>query len=403
MNNDTEDGESKPRPPQKFHQAPLALLQHGETYQDKLHAIIAVSTVNAGAQRLQSFDNRQLAIRFIENSVDTGRGYNPKKPGHVEWALGRGVVGSSFPSVEYNWDCYSSARTLLNLRSPLVRIPQDIADEAECGQFEERDFCVLCAVWALIGDRQYAIVRRDRVRAGALGYSSQKALFGPDGKLHEEGIRTIGTRTDHKQPLSENQVRHTLNKLHTRKFVSRIHPWKCCRTTYYSRGLSHDALADQIVNRIARKVSAGSQQDLGQQRFREKAAALLKRWVSGGESFDQKATGEAPHGNRVATAGPTGGPTASPTAGPTGSILAPCIDAPFISSLSDKCTDIPPDGGFSSEAFSKEKAVEFARMWGSGDRDVMDQAERWCATFDASKFDDWRAPLREFLHSNRKR
>ena len=159
--------------------------------------------------------------------------------------------------------------------------------DAHEGRIESRDYAVLLAVYAIIGDKQYAIIRRDRVRAGAMGYSSAKVLFDKDGKLTVAGKRVLAGRADGAKPLTLDQVRYTLDKLHERKFFSRIQPKRCGRSVYYSRGMDHAGLAEKLIGRLERKSGVATAKQFAELNLREKAA-LLKRGISGDSSVHNK-------------------------------------------------------------------------------------------------------------------
>jgi len=102
-------------------------------------------------------------------------------------------------------------------KSPQVRVGVDIVQDTSEGRFDFRDFAVLLAVYAIIGDKSYASVHRDRVRAGAMGYGSAKDLFDAYGKVTRTGEMLLSRRQDGTQPLTLDQCRYTLDKLHESK------------------------------------------------------------------------------------------------------------------------------------------------------------------------------------------
>jgi hypothetical protein len=292
---------------QPFHQFPLALFAYGPTKQDKITGMIAYATISAGKHMEERLGGKEHAIEHVKAKNGDWTGFQVGRGDHRAWALGKDIV-------TYSWhtspvpcaDLYEKVTYFLSNfgKSPLVRVGSDLMQEADKDQFEFRDFGVLCAVYAIIGDKQYAIAHRDRVRAGALGYSSGRALFDESGSLTREGKRLLELRQDKAEPLTLNQCRYTLNRLHARKFFSRLQPVKCGRTVYYSRGMSHDELAEKLLSRLERRSNSALAQDGAEQRFREKAAALLKRFNSGGVNGAVPAF--SPGSNRTVTAGFTG-------------------------------------------------------------------------------------------------
>jgi hypothetical protein len=264
----------------KFHQFPLALLAYGKDPEEKLDAMIAVGTVTAGIGVEQKLGGKEVALGQLDGQ--TWPDFDPQKWDHRAWALGRHVVNWSWhdgphPCVTY----YKLASRFLSAfgKSPLVRIGSDLLGEAKKRLFEFRDFSVLLAVYAIIGDKAYAIVRRDRVRAGALGYSSASALFDSEGKLTGEGSSLLIKRQDQLRPLTTNQIRYTLDRLHDRKFFCRIQPKRCGRAVYFSRSLSHDGLAEKLIARLERKAGVPEARRQAELKVQERAG-LLKVAVS---------------------------------------------------------------------------------------------------------------------------
>jgi hypothetical protein len=262
---------------QKFFQFPLALLAYGANWVVRRNAIIAIGTIGAGFGVEARMGGKAAACQRLEG--ETHPGFKTDRRDHRAWALGHNVVKWSWhdgpePCVTY----YREAQGFLSYfgKSPFVRVDSDLIGELVGGSFEARDFSVLCAVYAILGDKQYAIVRRDRVRAGALGYSSAGALFDRDGRLTPEGEARLKERADGARPLSLDQVRYTLDRLHSRKFFSRIQPVKSGRTVFYSRGLDHENLAGRLIGRLERKLASDAAQTAAEEKFREKTAPLIK-------------------------------------------------------------------------------------------------------------------------------
>ena len=115
----------------------------------------------------------------------------------------------------YGWDnpksClhwYAKATEFLAAypKSPQVRLNNDVLCDAVKGKIPFREFSVLCAVFSIIGREPWYIIRRNRVRAAALGYSSPKALFDKDGNLIAAGISLLESRQDGAKPLTIKQV-----------------------------------------------------------------------------------------------------------------------------------------------------------------------------------------------------
>lgn len=307
---------------QTFHQFPLALLAYGTDYHGKLNAIIAWATIKAGMLAEQKMGGKKWAQQRLEGT-EMSKVITMSRADHRAWALGESIVSYTWhDSPHHCVSQYDQAEQFLSGfgKSALVRVSSDLIRDTEKGMFDFRDLAVLLAVYAVIGDKQYAIVHRDRVRAGALGYSSPKVIFDKDGNITNAGKVILAARPDKAMPLSTNQVRYTLDRLHTRKFFSRLQPLKCGRTVYYSRSLSHDALAEILLKRLEKQATTALAQDGAEQSYREKAAALLKRLTCG--EFSKESTRQSPDSHRAITAGVTAGVTGTPTAGVTALIDA---------------------------------------------------------------------------------
>lgn len=264
-----------------FFHFPLALLAAGKDEVAKLDLIIAWSTIHAGYHVEEKMGGEENAINQLEMR-DLPEGFLMDDWGHRAWALGKRVLGYSFTSPLRCIELYHKASAFLSRfgKSPTVRVMADVIIDACKGKFSFREFSVLCAVYAIIGNKRYALVRRDRVRAGAMGYSSAKDLFDQEGKLTDGGKLRLASREDQAQPLTLDQCRYTLDKLHNRKFLSRIQPVDKGRQVFYSRSLNHDQLIEELLLREERKISQSQVQMRAQKEFREKAA-LLKQDLIG--------------------------------------------------------------------------------------------------------------------------
>jgi hypothetical protein len=330
----------------KFYQFPLALFAYGANQQEKLDGMTAFATISAGEHMERKLGGVNAAKEFIKNNFPDRR-FSLQDSETRSWYLGRNMVSYSWHSnLKHCLRIYRAVCSFLSTfgPSPMVRVFTEIFQEVHKGQFEFRDFSVLCSVFAIIGDKEYAIVRRDRVLAGALGYSSAHVLFDEAGKITSSGGKILAARPDKAVPLSENQVRTTLNKLHARGFFSRLHPWPSARRTYYSRSLSHDELADRLVGRIERQMLNPGEQKKGQEAFRQKASALLKRLSSGAPIF-------SPESNQAITAGVT----ADSTAGTTGLI---CASSNACSSNSCSLNECATNGDQSALSGGEKKLKE---------------------------------------------
>lgn len=303
---------SAAEPKQRFFQFPLSLLELGATAKDKVNYIIGYSAISAGLHR-EKVIGKEQSVKIAKELSDklSVTGFHPSNILHRAWALGKDIVGYCWhDSPKYCLDFYELCERHLAYcgPTPLVRVCQEIIQETDKGEFDFRLFTVLCAVYAPIGDKSYAIVRRDRVRAGALGYSRASLLFDREGKLTPDGVARLSKRTDGARPMTINQVRYALKRLHERKFFSRLQPFRNGRSVYYSRSMNHEELSATLLKRLEKRTDQGFLQGMAEDKFRKKAAFLLKR-VKCGEK-QTEGTKDSPQGHRTVTAPLTGGVTA---------------------------------------------------------------------------------------------
>jgi hypothetical protein len=97
-----------------------------------------------------------------------------------------------------------------------------------------REFSVLCAIYSAIGDKELAIITRERIRRCALGYRTAAILQ-----------TELPGRVDKAQPLTERQLRDTIARLHRNKFFA--HCTVARRITYYSIRLDNEAMRKKVL------------------------------------------------------------------------------------------------------------------------------------------------------------
>jgi hypothetical protein len=254
------------------------LLAAGKTEEDKRHLMMACATIGAG----NGLEEKIISgggdpIVYLENKCDLPKEFNMGRSDHRAWALGREIVGFYHISPRFACDRFQEASEFISKfgKSPFVRVSTGLFREVHEDRLPFRDFAVLLSVYAIIGDKQYVIVRKDRVRAGALGYSTAAVLFNKDGHLTDEGAAVLSRRKDKTSPLSYDQARYTVDRLHARKFFSRFQPESKGRIVYYSRSLNHEQLARVVLALRVRKSSADFAQRAAQSST-QKSFSLLK-------------------------------------------------------------------------------------------------------------------------------
>jgi hypothetical protein len=113
----------------------------------------------------------------------------------------------------------------------MVRVSTDLFWDAHAS-WTWRDFAVLAAVNAAIGNNRFALVRLNRLHALTVGCSN----------LAERDARKLA-----RFQLTDNQLRYTLERLRRRKLFVKASPDR--RSWYYSILLTQEALENALVAR----------------------------------------------------------------------------------------------------------------------------------------------------------
>ncbi|MDR3413590.1 MAG: hypothetical protein P4L87_21990 [Formivibrio sp.] len=242
-------------------QFPLPLLAYKENHHDRCEAIITYATIATGMHRLGVLSPPQ-----IEQELD---GENlPKRNREVSdeqiriIALGCKWCGICRPETAsqavWRWERYQAVENFLHSWKaagrtiPWTRVRKDMVFEARDGTEKTyHRFAALCAVNAAIGSKLFAVVTRNRIRAGMLGYASGKLLFGDGGNLTAEGRTLLESRADQqRQPISTSQARTLLDNFVKTRLLNRFTPYRGS-FTYYSKNNPEDP-----ANMTAEKIGA---------------------------------------------------------------------------------------------------------------------------------------------------
>jgi hypothetical protein len=128
--------------------------------------------------------------------------------------------------------------------SSFVRIRHDLFFDCLKGEFNYRDFAVLCSIYAVIGSKEYpVIITRKRIIAGALGYKSPSLMT----------IQALSERQDKEQPLTEKQLRLTLDNLEGRNLIMRVQASP--RKVYFSNRMTRREMMEKIFAAKIRRIS----------------------------------------------------------------------------------------------------------------------------------------------------
>ncbi len=228
-----------------YFQFPLCALSFGQTVETRLNAILNYSVVQAGSQLFRKLTAEQQR-EFLAGWRQMGKlpeGFNSNN-----WLDRAALYGAKIIGVTYNHfgsvmerhhalHAHITEFEKLHGRDAKVRIKKGWLFDARDGHgITYREFSVLCAIYSAIGDKELAIVTRDRIRRCALGYRTAAIL---DSELPR--------RADKALPLTERQLKDTIARLHRNKFFARSTVAR--RITYYSIRLDGEAFRKKILER----------------------------------------------------------------------------------------------------------------------------------------------------------
>ena len=243
-------------------QFPLPLLASGKNQQETMEAAISYAYISTGMHRLKVLSPSQVEEELSRVKL-------PKRNHEISdeeiriIALGCVFCNVSHPEntsqAKWRFRSYQAAADFLQSwkaagrTAPWTRIPAKMAFEARDGTAKTyQRFTALCAVNAAIGSKPFAIVTRNRVRAGMLGYSSGKLLFDDDGNLTPEGRALLESREDQqRRVISTSQARTLLDNFVKTRLLNRFNPGNRGSLTYYSKNRPDDP-----KNMTAEKIGA---------------------------------------------------------------------------------------------------------------------------------------------------
>ena len=295
--------------PHETLQFPLALLAYLSNHSERLEAVITYATFSTGMHRLKVLSPSQADEELADVELPKrGNGISDEQIRIL--ALGGKFCGVCPPdssmAARIRWDRYQQAENFIQawkeagMTSPWTRV-----SKAMC--FEVRDgteriyprFAALCAVNAAIGSKPFAIVTRNRVRAGMLGYPSGKLIFDQNGEVTPAGRTLLDRRGDKREPVTTNQARTLLDNLVKSNLLHRFTPYRGS-ITYYSKTLSAEMIGEQVLARAKRTASNPRLEQIGEQiRLARNGHALLS-----GEPGKAPHNSESPHNRETTTQAP---------------------------------------------------------------------------------------------------
>lgn len=226
-------------------QFPLCCLSFGQDVRARLNGILAYSVIVAGWQlfqklssvRQQEFLAGERKAKCIPNDFDV---YNWR---HKALLYGGQMIGVNFTSCvasdERHAAVYHHISEFVTRHGgdAFVRLKKGwLFDTRDGHGIDYREFSVLCAIYSAIGNKELAIVTRDRIRRCALGYRTAAIMQAE-----------LSKRTDGALPLTERQLRDTIERLHRNKFFARCTVAR--RITYYSIRLDNEAMRKKVLER----------------------------------------------------------------------------------------------------------------------------------------------------------
>ena len=299
-------------------QFPLPLLAFGKNQNETMEAAISYAYISTGMHRLKVLSPSQVEeelsrvklpkrnheisdeeIRMIALGCVFCNVNHPENTSQAKWRFRSYQLAADFLQ---SWK--AAGRT-----APWTRIPAKMAFEARDGTAKTyQRFAALCAVNAAIGSKPFAIVTRNRVRAGMLGYSSGKLLFDDDGNLTPEGHALLESRQDQRREvISTSQARTLLDNFVRTRLLNRFTPYRGS-FTYYSKNRPDDP-----KNMTAEKIGAAllvRAQRTGQNPKLKQLGELIRQAKQGqpllsGEGLDKSLLNtDSPHNKETATPSP---------------------------------------------------------------------------------------------------
>lgn len=150
-------------------------------------------------------------------------------------------------------------------RFPFVRMRADFIWDTIHGKMQYRDFAVLAGVYSVIGEKEFPVrITRQRITAAAMGYKSY-AMLTPV---------ILSAREDKAQPLTEKQLRRTLDTLEVRSLFARVQASK--RRVYFSHRMTSAEMSEKILAVHVKRATKIARRRHEDRLLREKIADSIK-------------------------------------------------------------------------------------------------------------------------------
>lgn len=230
--------------PINYFQFPLCTLAFGQNEQERFNAIIDYSIVELGRKawnRLSSEKQQSYLDKWRGGNGGPPRDFRISDPFHCYVMLGSSIIGVSYSSIESFRKNHAALRdfharyTSEHGKDATIRIRRDILfDARDKKKPTYREFSVLAAIYSVIGSKQKPVrITQQTIRLRALGYKSRAA--------YEAGMYE---RTDETQPLTDWQLRSTIDRLLELKFF--VRSTYARRQSFYSHRMTPARLRKAI-------------------------------------------------------------------------------------------------------------------------------------------------------------
>lgn len=300
-------------------QFPLPLLAYEKNHHDRLETVITYATIATGIHRLKVLSPSQVEEELAGEKL-------PRRSNEVGDDEIRSIfLGCKFCGINRPENIYQAKSRFARYReaefflqswkaagrtAPWTRVPKDMVFEARDRNLKTyQRFTALCAVNAAIGSKPFAIVTRNRVRAGMLGYSSGKLLFDDDDNLTPEGRALLESREDQQsEVISTSQARTLLDNFVKTRLLNRFNPGNRGSLTYYAKNrpdypqnMTAEKIGESLLARAKRTGQNPKLKQLGEQIRQAKQGQPL---LSGDGLEKSPLNTDSPHNKETAASSP---------------------------------------------------------------------------------------------------
>jgi hypothetical protein len=231
----------------RYYQFPISALSYGMPHDDRWEHVLFFACLDYGRKAIQKTPHFIIGpdVRAYKH-----RQKIPSQPNEtpdqmaILFALTRFALNVPSREPQYFVDLATQVEKHCAAHPyPMVRIRADFwwktfGNNKGGTPISFREFCVICAVYALVGDKAYTKASLDRIRRLAAGI--------PDRAAFEHAIKQP-EESRHSLILSTRQARTTLDHLELNRFFAKFtyNRGEC----FYSNRLDRVELADMVAKR----------------------------------------------------------------------------------------------------------------------------------------------------------